>query len=1022
MAAAERWYFTKEQLALTPSRKCGLDADKELSYRQQAANLIQDMGQRLQVTQLCINTAIVYMHRFYYYHSFTKFHRNSIAACALFLAAKVEEQPRKLEHVIKVAHMCLHRDAPPLNPASEAYQEQALELVLNENMMLQTLGFDIGIEHPHTHVVNFCQLVRASKDLAQTSYFMATNSLHLTMMCLQYKPRVVACLCIHLACKWSNWEIPKSSENKDWFWYVDQSCTAELLEELTSEFLAILDKCPSRLKRKIMSIGAGSSGSSSTAAPTPVASAPSSSGTSSRKEAHAQQRREERSAAAASHEPSTSSEAPASSERQPASSSHGGSRKPPSDPTQHRNAKVPPHHGPAQRSPGLAQLQSSNQGSEHMLSPGKRKALEGSGSHGSQPLSLDAYRDKRCRQKGQPKPQPPPSDRSESHHGAASHPPHQAPSSHSQSRHHQQPHPEPASDVCATTAPPHHPTTASATDSAKLPSAQVKQDHTSDDMSGFNFNFGAQFGGEGGDSSIDSFSFGLDGPDIMPAISPLQFDADDRSNSQELLMTLSHTVPQPPSVPTLPAEENNAPPKMAAVPPVAVPPAKAEPRTPPLPPPKARPPSPPPPQKPVPANPPLPPQKSRPSTPPLPPPAVQLPPPPPLPPAPAPTAAPLPAPVADKPEVKAEVKPEAVVAPPVKDKEKERSERKERKERHKHKHSSSERSRNKHSSPGKHSGGEKTSEGKSHGDRVPDVGAHHAASNAVDAQHVVNQAVDGTPAVDSDRKVERNGISKHDRKSSGSSKSESSRKEKSERREKERREASREENGSRSSQPSAGGGLKITISKEKLQQSGSGLTGSPPREALKIKIPKLKIVPPTPTPPPPPPPPADAPESGRGPHTPPPPPPSTGLKLKISKERLNSGRKRDRRSDDGEHRARSPKSRKVSVPVPPPPPPPPGPSYPAPPVPPSGGSANHVPPQFHQGYVPAPQFSAPPPPHHPQMYFQPPYGFPPPPPPMHMAPGAYQVPQYFGIPPPPPPVDPPLPKELPPPPPPPPSE
>lgn len=49
MAAAERWYFTKEQLACTPSRKCGLDADKELSYRQQAANLIQDMGQRLQV-------------------------------------------------------------------------------------------------------------------------------------------------------------------------------------------------------------------------------------------------------------------------------------------------------------------------------------------------------------------------------------------------------------------------------------------------------------------------------------------------------------------------------------------------------------------------------------------------------------------------------------------------------------------------------------------------------------------------------------------------------------------------------------------------------------------------------------------------------------------------------------------------------------------------------------------------------------------------------------------------------------
>lgn len=44
-----KWYFTAEQLANSPSRKCGMDADQELMYRQRAANLIQDMGQRLQV-------------------------------------------------------------------------------------------------------------------------------------------------------------------------------------------------------------------------------------------------------------------------------------------------------------------------------------------------------------------------------------------------------------------------------------------------------------------------------------------------------------------------------------------------------------------------------------------------------------------------------------------------------------------------------------------------------------------------------------------------------------------------------------------------------------------------------------------------------------------------------------------------------------------------------------------------------------------------------------------------------------
>ncbi|XP_053326684.1 cyclin-T2 isoform X2 [Spea bombifrons] len=248
-ATPSRWFFTREQLENSPSRRCGVEADKELSYRQQAANLIQDMGQRLNVSQLTINTAIVYMHRFYMHHSFTKYHRNVMSPTALFLAAKVEEQPRKLEHVIKVSHACLNPLDPLLDVKSDAYLQQAQELVILETVLLQTLGFEITIEHPHTDVVKCTQLVRASKDLAQTSYFMATNSLHLTTFCLQYKPTVIACVCIHLACKWSNWEIPVSTDGKHWWEYVDQTVTLELLDELTHEFLQILEKTPSRLKR-----------------------------------------------------------------------------------------------------------------------------------------------------------------------------------------------------------------------------------------------------------------------------------------------------------------------------------------------------------------------------------------------------------------------------------------------------------------------------------------------------------------------------------------------------------------------------------------------------------------------------------------------------------------------------------------------------------------------------------------------------------------------------------------------------
>ena len=41
-----------------------------------------------------------------------------------FVSSQVEEQPRKLEHVIKVSHVCLNRDQPHLDSKSEKYLEQ----------------------------------------------------------------------------------------------------------------------------------------------------------------------------------------------------------------------------------------------------------------------------------------------------------------------------------------------------------------------------------------------------------------------------------------------------------------------------------------------------------------------------------------------------------------------------------------------------------------------------------------------------------------------------------------------------------------------------------------------------------------------------------------------------------------------------------------------------------------------------------------------------------------------------------
>lgn len=184
-------------------------------------------------------------------NSFKAFDRAIIATAALFLAAKVEEHPRKLDLVAKCSYTQLHKESPPLETQSEAYNKMIDDITYHELVILETLGFDVQVRHPHPHVVECMNLVGVSKDLSQAAFFLAHNSQLLTTFCLQYPPTVVACMCIHLTCAWKGLEIPRSSDNKNWWEYVDKTVTWNKLEELAKEFLTIVDKSPSRLKKRI---------------------------------------------------------------------------------------------------------------------------------------------------------------------------------------------------------------------------------------------------------------------------------------------------------------------------------------------------------------------------------------------------------------------------------------------------------------------------------------------------------------------------------------------------------------------------------------------------------------------------------------------------------------------------------------------------------------------------------------------------------------------------------------------------
>jgi len=133
-----KWYFTPEELMKTRY----YDINVERTYWRKAALLINKIGLSLCLAEVVKNTAIVFMHRFYMKRPFREFEWDTMAPACIFLASKVEQDPRALDQVLRAAHELCCGDSPFPAVDTEWYHEKAEEVVMNENLLLQTLGFD----------------------------------------------------------------------------------------------------------------------------------------------------------------------------------------------------------------------------------------------------------------------------------------------------------------------------------------------------------------------------------------------------------------------------------------------------------------------------------------------------------------------------------------------------------------------------------------------------------------------------------------------------------------------------------------------------------------------------------------------------------------------------------------------------------------------------------------------------------------------------------------------------------------
>eukprot|EP00762_Andalucia_godoyi_P008458 ANDGO_05768.mRNA.1 Cyclin pch1 len=187
----------------TCQRRAGVSEPLELALRSRCVEWIGTLRSQLDLSQLVASTAAAYLHRYLVSQSITDPELPMVTATCLFLAAKVEETPRKLPDFAAVVYRWSKANyrsvtAPTTVPEDEfrAIREKILRLELR---LLAAISFELTVEKPYRHIVALWKkhAVR-DRDLCQYAWNTINDS-WTTNICLVYSPLEIALACMRIA-------------------------------------------------------------------------------------------------------------------------------------------------------------------------------------------------------------------------------------------------------------------------------------------------------------------------------------------------------------------------------------------------------------------------------------------------------------------------------------------------------------------------------------------------------------------------------------------------------------------------------------------------------------------------------------------------------------------------------------------------------------------------------------------------------------------------------------------------------
>ena len=253
MLAEAQWLYAPAELQATPSVRDGMALEKERELRLKGTNFILQVGIALKLPQLTLSTAAVFFNRFlmrrslvakggvkplhhyvraYAFSTSTTERRSfcfsaaissnswqEIAATSIFLATKVEETCRKMKEIV-IACCRVAQKNPTLlvDEQTKDFWRWRDTILLNEDVLLETICFDLTVESPHKILYDMLkQLGAAHAKPLRSAAWSFLNDSTTTQLCLLFPSRAIAAAALYCAAKHCSFAFPDDKVGRPWW-------------------------------------------------------------------------------------------------------------------------------------------------------------------------------------------------------------------------------------------------------------------------------------------------------------------------------------------------------------------------------------------------------------------------------------------------------------------------------------------------------------------------------------------------------------------------------------------------------------------------------------------------------------------------------------------------------------------------------------------------------------------------------------------------------------------------------------